>query len=147
MIWRICYGCPALNGVEKVIRQRNTLNWVAVQRPIVAVDSMINRAHFGLWASKQSTVYSTGASIRWCIVNVMTGTTSCFCATNIISLSFEMFFPFSVLYFYFYWFAWKNEFSRCYFSLDSRAFSWSKREVFGKHWIRRQKKMYKNAKS
>lgn len=87
-IWRICCWCRALNGVEKDIRQRNMLNWVVVQRPIDAVDSMIKRAHFGLWASKQSMVYSISEWERLCIVNAMTGTRG-----FMLHIHFSSFFP------------------------------------------------------
>lgn len=72
-IWRICCGCPVPNGVEKDIQQKSMLNWAVVRKRIDAVDSMINRAHSGLWDSKLSTDYSTGASTRLCIANAMTG--------------------------------------------------------------------------
>lgn len=49
------------------------LNWADVQKRTDAVDSMINRAHSGLWGSKPSTDCSTGASIHLCIANVMKG--------------------------------------------------------------------------
>lgn len=73
-IYGIYCEYPAQNGVERDIQQRNMLNWVAVQKRIAAVDSMTNHAHIGLWDLKPSTDCSIGASIRWCIANVMTGT-------------------------------------------------------------------------
>lgn len=55
---------PVQNGVEKVIQQKNMLNWVDEQKRIVAVDSTTKHAHIGLWDLKPNMDCSIGASIR-----------------------------------------------------------------------------------